>query len=118
MNSARFLLQDILEKIRFFEKTFLLANTSMGVSLKMLFLSFINANVDFAKQEKLTQRSYTTTKALLTTSQAKLINKRVFAKTVLDENSKTFVIHVIVLEFTEIVNLVIYPLHTTQIVEL
>ena len=38
--------------------------------------------------------SYTTAKALLTTKRVELINKKEFAKVVLDGNSKTFVFHV------------------------
>ncbi len=38
---------------------------------------------------------YTTAKLLLTTNQVALIGKREFAKIVLDENSKTFVVHVV-----------------------
>ena len=39
-------------------------------------------------------RSYTTAKALLTTQKIKLINKEKFAKAALDENIKTFVVHI------------------------
>lgn len=43
--SARFLLQNSLGKVRFFEKTFLLADISIKVVLRILFLFF--SNVDF-----------------------------------------------------------------------
>lgn len=42
MVSAQFLLQDSLKKIRFFEETILLANSSMEMVLEILFLSFGN----------------------------------------------------------------------------
>lgn len=42
---ASFSLQNSLERIWFFEKTFLLANTSIKVVLRMLFLA--NNNVNF-----------------------------------------------------------------------
>lgn len=42
---ARFFVQDKLEKIQFFEKTFLLADTSMEVILKMLFLTFFDVTI-------------------------------------------------------------------------
>ena len=45
MTIAGFSIQDGLGKIRFFEKTFLLADTSMDVVLGMPFLSLSNADV-------------------------------------------------------------------------
>lgn len=55
MTLASFLLQDSLEKIQFFKKTFLLANTHMKMILGMLFLLFSNTDVKFIEQpEKLT----------------------------------------------------------------
>ncbi len=43
--SASFLLQDSLRRVRFFEETFILANTSMEVVLEMPFLSLSNADI-------------------------------------------------------------------------
>lgn len=97
MTSASFSLQNSQVKIPFFEKTFLLANTSIKIVLEMLFLALNNTNVQFTKLEKLTWRFYTTAKALPTTSLVKLIDKRKFAKVVLDENSKTLVVYVVIL---------------------
>ncbi len=53
MVSASFSLQDSLERVRFFEKTFLLADTSMEVVLGMPFLAFSDAYFQFGA-EKLT----------------------------------------------------------------
>lgn len=50
MNLARFLLKDNLGKIQFFKETFLLTDTSMEVILEMLFLSFSNTDITFAKK--------------------------------------------------------------------
>lgn len=47
MASANFLFQDDLEKIWFFEEIFLLADTSMEIVSKMLFLSFSNIKFQF-----------------------------------------------------------------------
>lgn len=107
---TRFLFQDNLKKIEFFKEIFLLVNTSIEVVLRIFFLSLINAHINFAKLGNLTWKSYITAKALSTTSQVELINKRAFAKTALDENSKTFVIHVIVFEAIKIVDIAIYLL--------
>ncbi len=54
MASARFLIQDSLGRVRFFEETFLLADTNMEVVLGMLFLSLSNADIKFAELGKLT----------------------------------------------------------------
>lgn len=45
---ARFQHQDSFKKIRFFEKTFLLANISMEIVLGKFFSSFYNANFQFS----------------------------------------------------------------------
>ncbi len=102
MASARFSIQDSLGRVRFFEETFLLADTSMEVVLGMPFLSLSNANVEFAELEKLTWRTYTAAEAIPTTRRVKLINKREFTRAALDENSETFVVHVLALEATMI----------------
>ena len=66
---------------------------SMKVVLGMFFLTFSNANIQFAKK-KLTWRTYTIKEALPITRQVKIINQKVFAKTALDENVEAFVVHV------------------------
>ncbi len=115
MTSAKFLLQDSLGRVRFFEKTFLLADTNIEVVLGMAFLSFSNADVKFAELEKLTWRSYAATEALPTTSRVKLIDKRKFAKVAIDENFETFVVHMSALD---VVELSIHPSKAAQIAAL
>ena len=63
---AGFSLQVKLGKARFFEKTFLLADTSMEVVLGMLFLILSKADIRFTKKECV-WRSYTAVEALSTT---------------------------------------------------
>ncbi len=75
----------------------MLANTSIEMDLVMLFLAFSNADFKFG-DEKLTWRFYTAAEALPTTSRVKFIDKRKFAKAVLDGNSEIFLIHVDALE--------------------
>lgn len=79
-----------------------MANTSIEVVLKMPFLSFNNANVEFTELEKLTWRSYTVIDILPTTSLVELIDKREFTIVALDKNSEIFMIHVAILEATTI----------------
>lgn len=54
MTTARFLVEDKLKWTRFFEETFLLANTSIKVILGMSFLSFSNADIEFIESNILT----------------------------------------------------------------
>ncbi len=109
MASARSSLQDSLERVRFFEETFLLADTSIEVVLGMPFLSFSNVDVEFEELGKLIWRSYTTAKALLTISQVKLINKREFAKAALDRRSEIFLVYVTILELP-----IAMPIHLSR----
>ena len=67
----------MLGKVWFFSKTFLLANTSITRILKIVFFTFGNINIQFAKK-KLIWRFYTTKKALSTTQQVELIDKKKF----------------------------------------
>lgn len=60
----------------------------------MFFLTFSNAAIQFVEKE-LIWKSYTTAKALPTTKQVKIINKKKFAKAALDAKSEIFMIHVI-----------------------
>ena len=48
---APFQVKNKLDRARFFQETFLLANTSMDVILKMPFLTFSNADIQFAERE-------------------------------------------------------------------
>ena len=94
-----FQVEDKLEKIRFFQETFLLADINVEEVLGILFLTFSNADIQFVKKE-LTWRSYTNAKTLLTTKWVELINNKEFAKAVLDEKFKTFVVYVASLNLT------------------
>lgn len=48
----RFLFQDSLKKIRFFEKTFLLTDISIKIVLETPFLSLSNTDIKFAERLK------------------------------------------------------------------
>ena len=47
---ASFQIEDKLEKVRFFQKTFLLVDFSIEIVLKMLFLTFNNINIQFVRK--------------------------------------------------------------------
>ena len=90
---ADFQVEDKLGRARFFQETFLLADISAKVVLGMPFLTLSNADIQVVEKE-FTWRSYTTAKALPSTKQVELIDKKEFAKAALDKNSETFVVHI------------------------
>ena len=92
-----FQVEDKLGMARFFQESFLLAETSMEVVPGMLFLIFSNADIQFVKKE-LTWRSYTTAEVLSTTKRVEFIDKKEFAKAVLDEEFEAFVVHIAALK--------------------
>ena len=89
---AGFQVLDKHGRTQFFQEIFLLANMTMEVVLGMPFLTLSNADIQFAEKE-LTWRSYIAKKALPTTQRVKLIDKKEFAKVVLDENIGAFVMY-------------------------
>lgn len=80
--------------------------------LRILFLVLNNINFQFGA-DKLTWKSYIITEALPTTCQVELIDKREIAKTALNKNSKTFIVHIATLEV-----LVEIPVHPLQVVQI
>ena len=65
---------------------------SMELVLKMAFLTFSNADIQFAKKE-LSWSTYTTEDVLPTSRRVKPIDKKEFAKAALAENVEAFVVH-------------------------
>ena len=84
--------KDRLRRIRFFQKTFLLANISLEVVLRMLFLILSKADIRFAER-KLVWRTYMAAETLPTTRRVKIIDKRKFAVAALNADNETFVMH-------------------------
>ena len=112
---AAFQIKDKLGRARFFQKTFLLADTSIEVVLRMPFLTLGNTNIQFAEKE-LIWRSYTTKEALPTTQKVELINKKEFAKAALDENIETCALHLSSLSLGS--KITIHPARKAQIASL
>ena len=92
---AGFQIQDKLGRVRFFQKTFFLADTSMEVVLGMPFLTLSTAEIRFAERE-LVWRTYTAAGALSTTRRVEIIDKEL-AAAALNEDDETFVVHVAVI---------------------
>ena len=90
---ADFELEDKASRPRFFQKTFLVADTKFELILGMLFLKISNANKLFGKGT-LTWRTYTINKALSKTERVQIVDQKEFVIMALDVNSKTFVIYV------------------------
>ena len=90
---ATFSVIDQADRVRFFEKTFLVANVSPHVVLGMPFLTLSGADVDYPKRE-LRWRSYIIEEALPTTKRVKLVRKKEFTATAFHPRHKTFIVHV------------------------
>ena len=80
---AAFSMTDQANRIRFFEKTFLMVNINLDVVLKIPFLTLNDANIDFSKK-KLQWKSYIIEKAFFTTKWVKLVEKKKFVAAALD----------------------------------
>ena len=84
---------DKANQVRFFEKTFLVANVSPEVVLGMLFLTFSGAYVDFLGRE-LRWRTYITEEALPTTKRVELVGKKEFAAAAVNLDHETYIVYV------------------------
>ena len=117
---AVFSMANKANQIRFFEKTFLLANVSLEIVFEMLFPTLSSANVDFLDQ-KLWWRTYTTKKALSTTKFIKPIDKKEFAATMLDLEYETYVVPIRLVSSIALLgssSLDIHPFYRPQIASL
>ena len=94
---ANFQVKDKVGRPRFFQETFLVADTKFEVILGIPFLKISNADVAFG-EGTLTWKSYITNKALPTTKQVQLVNLKEFVIASLNVGSKTFVMHMAIRE--------------------
>ena len=90
---AAFSVTDKANRVRFFKKTFLVANVSPKIVFGIPFLTLSSVDVDFLDQ-KLRWRIYTIEEALPTTKRIELVGKKEFAAAVLNPEHETFVVHV------------------------
>ena len=90
-------MENKIGKPRFFQETFLVANTKFEVILGMPFLKFSNADILF-REEILMWRIYTTNKALPIIERVQIIDKKDFVIAALDVDSKMFVMYVAIRE--------------------
>ena len=99
---ADFQVEDKVGRPRFFQETFLVANTKFEVILGMPFLKISNADIAF-DERTLTWKSYITNKALPTIKQVQLVDLKKFVIAALDADSETFAMHVAIQEQEEMV---------------
>ena len=104
---ADFQMEDKSSRPRFFQETFLVADTKFEVILRMLFFKISNADVAFG-EGMLTWKLYTTNKALPTTKRVRLVDPKEFVIVTLNADSETFVMHVSIREREEM------PMHTEK----
>ena len=97
---ANFQVEDKGGRPRFFQETFLVADTKFEMVLGMPFLKISNADVAFSERT-LTWKSYTTSEALPTTKRVQLVDPKEFVIAALDVDNETFVMHVAVREQEE-----------------
>ena len=96
---AAFSVVNKANRVRFFEKTFLVANVWLEVVLGISFLTLSDADVDFSGRE-LWWRTYTTKEALPNTRRVELVGKKEFAVAAINPEHETYVIHVASLSST------------------
>ena len=90
---ADFQVEHKANRPRFFQETFLVADTQFKVILGMPFFKISNADMLF-DEKILTWKTYTTNEALPTTKQVQIIDKKDFVIAALDADSEIFVVHV------------------------
>ena len=100
-------MEDKANRPRFFQESFLVADTKFELIVGMPFLKISNADVSFGEWT-LTWKTYTTNKALATTERVQIIDKKDFVIVALDANNKTFVMHVAIREQEEM------PVHSEK----
>lgn len=88
--------------------------SSQMQSLKYLFLTISNIDIDF-KAQNLHQRFYSTKKISAITRKVELIKKKKFAVIALHQNHKTFMIHVVAFNISSNIGDEIYLLQNAQI---
>ena len=91
-------MEDKTGKSKFFQKTFLVANTQFEAVLGMFFLKISNTDVSFGEMT-LTWKSYTTKKTLSTTKQVQIVNLKEFVIAAWDVDSETLVIYIAIWEW-------------------
>lgn len=88
-----FQVQDKFRRARFFQKTFLIADTNIKVIFGMFFPTCSKIKVDFAEEE-LIQKTYTAVDILPITKKVYIIDLKKFAKIALDQKQEIFVVHI------------------------
>ena len=120
MEITAFSVVDKVNRVKFFEKIFLVANVSLKVVFGMSLLTLSNVDINFSVW-KLWWRTYTTDEAFLTTRRVKLVGKKEFAAAALDLEYKTYIVHVTSLRYTPSVTFLkfillnVYPFWRPQI---
>ena len=96
---ATFSVMDKAKQVRFFEKTFLVANVSPEIVFEMLFLTWSGVNINFSGRQ-LRSRTYIIEKALPIARPIELVGKKEFAAAALDLEHETYLVHVASLSST------------------
>ena len=92
------LVMDKGNRVRFFEKTFLVANISLEVVYGMLFLTLSGVDIDFSGRE-IRWKTDTIEEALPPTKHAELVDKKEFAAVALDSEHEIYIIYIGLVSF-------------------
>ena len=111
---AAFLVIDKANQVRFFKKTFLVANFSPEVVLGMSFFTFSSINIDFWRQ-KLWWRTYIIYKVFLTINHIKLVEKKEFAALALNSEYEIFIVYVVLLNSIPLIDTEVHLSYRPQL---
>ena len=107
---AVFSVADKANQVKFFEKTFLVANISPEVVFEMLFFTLSGVDIDFLGWE-IRWRTYTTKKFLPTTRCIELVGKKEFAAAMLDPEHKIYLVYVGLVSFIVLLSSSLLDVH-------
>ena len=110
---------DKANRVKFFEKTFLVANVSPKIVFEISFLTLSIADIDFLGR-KLRWKTYTTKETLPTTRRVELVGKKEFPAVALDPEYETYIVYVgsvsfDVLSSSSPLKLNVYPFRRPQV---
>lgn len=88
---ANFSVKDKVDRSRFFQETFLVADTKFEILIRIFFLEISNADILFGKRI-FTLKFYITNKASIT-KQVQIIDPKFFFIAALNTDSETFIIY-------------------------
>ena len=110
---AAFSIVNKVNRVKFFEETFLVANVSPEVVFGITFFTLSNTNIDFSGWE-LQCRIYTIKQALPTARNIELVGNKEFVAVALDQKHKTYVVYVESISFDALPSSFLFDVHLSR----